>query len=276
MTNRSFFSALAGAALAALPLAAPTPALAQFEGRSADDVVQVRLLEGWRTEDGRHMAAIQITMAPGWKTYWRAPGEGGIPPRLRLDPSSGVEGLQIHWPRPEVFFTNGMRSIGYRDDVILPIELSLSDDGAVEVDGRLDLGVCLDVCMPVTLDLDGLLPPEGNRDPSIAAALADRPLTRAEAGAGSATCQITPISDGLRVEAQMRVPSVGNDETVVFELSDPGIWISETSSHRDGDLVTAVADVVPPDSGPFAMDRSDLRITVLGTRMAVELQGCTG
>ncbi|RMA43706.1 protein-disulfide reductase DsbD domain-containing protein [Rhodophyticola porphyridii] len=274
MKNRPILRALLATALTLLPLG--NAVQAQFLGRSADDVVQVRLMEGWRIENGRHMAAIQITLAPGWKTYWRAPGEGGIPPRVRLDRAEGVTGMRIHWPRPEVFFANGIRSIGYRDDVILPIEFSVSDSGAIEIDGRIDLGVCEDVCMPVTLDLEGLLPPQGSRDALIAAALSDRPLTRAEAGAGAATCRITPISDGLRVEAQMRVPPVGNDETVVFELPDPGIWISGASMQRDGDTVTATADVVPADAGPFAMNRSDLRITVLGTRMAVELLGCTG
>jgi DsbC/DsbD-like thiol-disulfide interchange protein len=40
--------------------------------------------------------------------------------------------MAIHWPRPEVFFTNGMRSIGYRDDVVLPVEFAVTSDGAVD------------------------------------------------------------------------------------------------------------------------------------------------
>jgi DsbC/DsbD-like thiol-disulfide interchange protein len=113
--------------LAALFAAAftPTPTLAQFEGRSVDEVVQVSLIEGWRMENGRHMAGIRIALAPGWKTYWRAPGEGGVPTVLRLRSAEGIEGMAIHWPRPEVFFTNGMRSIGYRDDVVLPVEFAV-------------------------------------------------------------------------------------------------------------------------------------------------------
>ncbi len=118
-------AALTGAAL----ILAPAPSNAQFEGRSVDEVVQVSLVEGWRMENGRHMAGISIALAPGWKTYWRAPGEGGVPTVLRLRSAEGIEGMAIHWPRPEVFFTNGIRSIGYRQDVVLPVEFALSSDG---------------------------------------------------------------------------------------------------------------------------------------------------
>ena len=85
-----------------------------------------------------------------------------------------------------------------------------------------------------------------------------------------------PISDGLRVTVTTTLPPVGNDETVVVEHADPMIWVSEAVTRRDGSHVTAVADIVPPDAGPFALNRSDLRITVIGSRMAVELDNCTG
>lgn len=252
------------------------PVHAQFEGRTADDVVRVSFLPGWRMPNGNHMAAIHIELAPGWKTYWRAPGEGGVPTVLRLTEAEGVTGLAIHWPRPEVFVTNGMRSIGYRDDVVLPVEFALDAEGSVAIAGRIDMGVCLDVCMPVTLEMVGMLPPVTERVREIGLALSDRPLTAAEAGAGPARCAVEPISDGLRVTVSATLPPTGNDETVVVEHRDPQIWVSEAVTRRDGGTIRATADVVPADSGPFALDRSDLRITVIGTRMAVELDDCTG
>jgi DsbC/DsbD-like thiol-disulfide interchange protein len=252
------------------------PAMAQFEGRTAADVVQVSFLPGWRMPNGNHMAAVRISLAPGWKTYWRAPGEGGVPTVINLTEGAGVTGMAIHWPRPEVFFANGMRSIGYRSDVILPVEFALTAQGEVAVAGQIDMGVCLDVCMPVTLDLQGLLPQQTDRVSEIGQALANGPLTASEAGAGRATCSIDPISDGLRVTVTVALPSTGNDETVVMEHRDPDIWVSEAVTRRDGATVSATADVVPADHGPFAMNRSDLRITVIGSQMAVELDGCTG
>lgn len=268
----SYFSRLLSAA--ALGLLTTLPASAQFF--SADDVVEVSLMPGYRLEGDRHMAAIRIRLAPGWKTYWRAPGDGGVPTVLRLTQADGITGMAIHWPRPNVFFTNGLRAIGYEGDVILPLEFTLNADGVAQIAGHLDMGVCQDVCMPISVDLSGVLPNQTVRDGAIAAALSDRPLTAAEAGAGAVTCSIEPIADGLRVTVRAQVPNTGNDEALVVEHRDPMIWVSEAASQRNGGWITGVADVVPADHGPFAMNRGDLRITVIGARMAVELSRCTG
>jgi DsbC/DsbD-like thiol-disulfide interchange protein len=259
---------------AALCVLSALPTQAQFF--SADEVVEVTLLPGYRLDGDSHMAAIRIRLAPGWKTYWRAPGDGGVPTVLRLTEADGVSGMAIHWPRPQIFFSNGLRSIGYEGDVILPLEFALNASGEATVAGNLDLGVCQDVCMPISVDLAGILPDVAIRDGAIAAALSDRPLTAAEAGAGFVTCAVEPIRDGLRVTVRAQVPATGNDETLVVEHRDPMIWVSEAVTQRDGAWITGVADVVPADHGPFAMNRGDLRITVIGSRQAIELSHCTG
>lgn len=274
MTVSSRFLALLVSALISFTA---IPAAAQSEGRTLEDVVELELVPGWRMADGSHMAGLLIRLAPGWKTYWRAPGEAGIPPQLHLRNRRGLEAVQIHWPVPEVFFANGMRSIGYAQDVLLPLQLSLAPgQGELRLRGRIELGVCQDICMPVSLDLDGLLQPGGVPDPRIAAALADRALTASEAGVGGVTCRLTPIADGLRVEARIPIARQGHAETVVFEMPDEGIWISEADATRAGGILTATAIIIPADAGPFALDRSDLRITVLGNRSAVDIRGCRG
>ncbi|MGV6887650.1 protein-disulfide reductase DsbD domain-containing protein [Rhodophyticola sp. SM2404] len=258
-------------------LALSDPAFAEWQTQSQDEIVSIRMLEGWRMENGHHMAALEITLADGWKTYWRAPGESGIPPVLSFSGASGIDGMAIHWPAPQVFTINGMRSIGYDGRVILPLELLVDETGEIQMDGEVELGVCQDVCVPVTIDLEALLPPAGVRpDPQIVAALSDRPMTAHEAGASSAQCAITPISDGMRVEVTLEMPSLGQAEAMVVELPMPGVWVSEAELTRDGARITASADIVPPNSRPFALDRSSLRFTVIGSQGAVELQGCSG
>ena len=252
------------------------PARAEFQWQSVADVVTVSFLPGWRLADGNHMAAIRIDLAPGWKTYWRAPGEGGVPTVIRLDETTAVRDVVIHWPRPDVFVINGMRSIGYKDSVILPLEFVLSAAGEIAIAGRVDMGVCLDVCIPITLDLSGSLPVATQRSAAIVAALGDRPLTATEAGASTARCQLTPISDGLRVNVSISLPVTGDLETVVIEHRDTGMWVSETTTRRDGMTVSATADIVPPHHGAFALNRRDLRFSVIGSQMAVELDGCQG
>ena len=144
-----------------------------------DNVAVGRILEGWRTPQGTQMAAVEIDLLPGWKTYWRSPGEAGIPPHFDWRGSGNLAGVVYHWPSPEVFETSGTRTIGYHGRLVLPVELSpLQADQPIDADATVDFGVCDEICVPVTLSLKATLPVRTTEDPVILSALADGP-TRA-------------------------------------------------------------------------------------------------
>lgn len=245
--------------------------------RSLADVAQVEILPGWRLETGRHLAAIHIRLAPGWKTYWRAPGDAGIPPRFAWTGSRNLKSIRFLWPTPQVFYQNESRSIGYVTDVVIPIELTASDLGNenIVLRGEMELGVCKDICIPVTATIRADLSNTGKPDPAILASISRRPTTAKEAGVGKVTCDVEPISDGLRLTASIDLPKMGNKEVAVFELPDQTIWIAPATSSRQGRQLVAVTDLVPPGAMPFLLNRSEIRITVLGDRGAVDIQGCT-
>jgi len=242
-----------------------------------DEVVDVRLLPGWRTERGTHMTALRVDLAPGWKTYWRAPGDGGIPPVFDWAGSGNIGSVALHWPTPTLFEQLGYRSIGYRDRLVLPIEVSPQRPGQpIRMDGTVQIGVCEEICIPVTLAARAdLMPGDRGRDPVIAAALADRPATAAEAGVSRVTCDVAPIADGLQVTARIDAPATGAPESVAFEAPIPDLWVSEADVVREGRSLTARADFVPPEGAPFLLDRSTLRLTLVGQNGAIEMQGCT-
>ena len=143
-----------------------------------DDVVQARFLQGWKTDRGSLMMGIRLTLSPGWKTYWRSPGDSGIPPAFDWAGSENLGDVRIHWPRPAVFMTNGMTSIGYHDALVLPVEIFPADAGQdVTVALQLELGVCDDICLPASLGIAGLAAPDGRDTDVIKAALAARPIS---------------------------------------------------------------------------------------------------
>lgn len=252
-----------------------TPILAQ-----SNDIIPAtgEILPGWVRNDGTRMAAVKITLAPGWKTYWRTPGDAGIPPQFDWSGSANLRGnVGIIWPTPEVQKQNGMRTIGYSDQVVLPITLSPRRSGKpVKLRATLDIGVCKDICVPYQLKLDATLNSSSTKPtPAIAAALAARPFAASEAGVSKATCSLRPNADGLEIETQITVPALGGREVVVIEPGQAGVWMSETDTERRGNVLVATGDLVPFDDKPLLINRSDVVITVLGQDQAVEIRGCT-
>jgi DsbC/DsbD-like thiol-disulfide interchange protein len=260
---------LALAALLALCATAPLRATTQ------DDVLSAAILTGWKMENGNHMAAISLTLAPQWKTYWRAPGEAGIPPLFDWSGSQNVKSVTIHWPSPQVFHTNGMQTVGYHDALILPVEVTPRDPSApILLRAQMDLGVCNEICMPAAVQLQAELSGKGAPDPAIRAALKARPNSGAEAGLAQISCVVDPIADGLRVTATLTMPARNPEEVVVFEAGAPSVWVSEAVTSRKGHVLTSVAEMVESSGAPFALDRSKVTVTVLGEGRSVEISGC--
>jgi DsbC/DsbD-like thiol-disulfide interchange protein len=242
--------------LASVSLLAAAPALAG--GFPDGEVAEIDVLPGWRTADGNHMAALRIRLAPGWKTYWRSPGDGGIPPQFNWSGSANLRSVRFHWPSPEVYEINGMRSIGYYDELILPMEIHPSDPAApIRLRADVDIGVCEDICVPMSARIGAELVAPGAPDSAISAALSEGPHSAREAGVGKVACQVDPIADGVRLTARIDMPRIGPDEVVIFEVPDRRIWISESSNRRDRGTLVAASDLVPPAGAPFLLNRSE-------------------
>lgn len=242
---------------------------------SIEDIVSIEVLSGWRTGETTHMAGLQITLAEGWKTYWRVPGEGGIPPRFDWSRSENLASATFHWPVPHVFYSGDLRSIGYDGSVTIPVEFMLEhpeDDARIA--GSVQLGICDDICVPVLLDFDGLLPTVGQRDPAIIAALLDGAQTAQEAGIRDVTCDIEPLNNGLRVIAEIKLPVGLHNSEVIIETANQEIWVSPPSTRQEGNTLFVQSDLLHVQNKFFLIDLSLLRITLLHNGTAIDIQGC--
>jgi len=233
------------------------------------------ILEGWR-DDGRHYAALSIRLAPGWKTYWRTPGAAGIPPVFDWAASENVADVTVAFPVPAITELNGLRSIGYADQVVFPLAVRpINKEADVYLHGQIRIGVCSEICVPMEMELVATLRSTASqRTTAIVHAMRDRPMTAGEAGVLNVGCEIAPISDGMRITARVGLPRMGRAEVAVVELADRSIWISEPLVQRNGNTLIAEADMVPPNAQPFLLSRNDVRITLFGGGHAVDIQGC--
>ena len=155
---------------------------------------------------------------------------------------------------------------------MLPLLIAVRGGGTVRLRGRLEVGVCADICLPARIDVAIDLPATHEPDARIEAALADRPV-RVSA---TARCTLEPTRDGFALTGTMEVLPQGRGEAVVFELPDPAVWITDAAVRREGRHLRATSELLAEGGRPRTVDRSRLRITVIGSQGAVEILGCTG
>ncbi|GLR87445.1 protein-disulfide reductase DsbD domain-containing protein [Bradyrhizobium iriomotense] len=117
----------------------------QRDGHSA-----VRLLAGSRSGPVL-LGGIAFQLQHGWKTYWRMPGDSGVPPRFDFSKSENVEAVTVLWPAPLKFDDGaGGHSIGYHDQIVLPLRIvAKAPDKPVTLRVEINYAVCEKLCIPV-------------------------------------------------------------------------------------------------------------------------------
>src|SRR5437763_10342460 len=110
----------------------------------------VRLLAGSRSGSVL-LGGIAIQLEPGWKTYWRTPGDSGVPPRFDFSKSDNVEAVTVLWPAPMKFDDGaGGFSLGYKKHVVLPLRIvAKNNDKPVTLRVAINYAVCDKLCIPV-------------------------------------------------------------------------------------------------------------------------------
>ena len=112
----------------------------------------VRLIAGApTTEQGKKVlrGGIEIRLDPGWRTYWRYPGDSGVPPRFSFARSENLESVGLSWPAPKRFGETGDVSIGYAGDVIFPLRIRPRDpQRPVLLRFDVDYAICQNLCIP--------------------------------------------------------------------------------------------------------------------------------
>jgi DsbC/DsbD-like thiol-disulfide interchange protein len=159
--------------------AAPATATAWVQLTNA----RARLLGGAPAMAGAksYLAGVEITLEDGWKTYWRMPGDAGVPPNFDWSGSSNVARVTVLYPAPARMVEPAAETIGYKHGVLFPIEVVPKDASQpVGLALALEFGVCREICIPAEAKLSLALDPAGmagGPSPPVLAALEKVPHT---------------------------------------------------------------------------------------------------
>lgn len=175
---------------------------------------QARLIAGtmMKSADATYLrAGVEIRLDPGWKTYWRTPGDSGVPPTFDFSGSENVKSVTVLWPAPERFPDGaGGNSIGYVGRLVLPLHIVQQDPAKrLLLHVKLGYAICANLCVPAEATLALTLSGDGAEE----AALEKEELRvprRVAPGAGK----------GLAVISAHREPG-GEHERVTVEVAAP-------------------------------------------------------
>lgn len=270
----AFLGAVLLPALAAAGGSPPGPLVTAW---AAGQQSRARLIAG-RTRDGRLAAGVEIELPPGWKTYWRSPGEaGGVPPEFGWRGSANLAGADVLYPVPERMVDAAGVTYGYHGSVVFPVMVRPEEPGrSVDLKLALAYGICKDICIPNGLSLALSIP--AAEVPEIPDALADAlaRVPRPQGALGPLDPVLVeqhrfPAADGsLRLTLKVRFP--GGTDGVLAILDGPGgLYLPEPGKIAEADgIVTFSAVLSPAETALLAGHPATLTLAGPGGRTAAE------
>lgn len=115
--------------------------------------------------DGMYRAGVEFRLEEGWHTYWRYPGEAGIPTEANFGSSVNLRSAELLFPAPETYSDGFSTSLVYKERVLLPLLVERTDETRPTiVNATLNFGICKDICVPGEADLSLMLPVNSLKD----------------------------------------------------------------------------------------------------------------
>ena len=257
-------SAVAGSVMLAGMLCASMPMAAQAQGRiSPTSHSEVRLIAA-DAPKGAAAVGVRIKLSPGWKTYWRTPGDSGVPPSFDWSQSKNLASAEVRWPAPTRFTDRNEMIFGYKDEVIFPVVVTPIQAGEpVKLVLSLFFAVCHDMCVPVHAQVTAEL--SGPSDPIDAGEIA-----RFESMVPRPTVSGLAVRS-IELDDQADEPSI----TVVLDSSDANGDIDIFTESPVGDVNFGAPRLAAIDGGvrsyKIPIDKGYKKLALSGTNLSLTI-----
>ena len=240
-----------------------------------DGLKKIEILGGWEKSDGSIVYGLKISLNEGWKTYWHTPGPFGFKPQFDFEGSLNIISLNVLWPSPKIFGSSSFETIGYENEVILPIAIKAEvDSDPINLKIKGSIGICYDVCMPIEFEAQSglkIISKEINTD--LLAALANLPLSPSDLGKKNARCSITFSPTGFKIGADIPYLEKASS-SIFFSIMDyrSELSIEQPKLYNPGKTLYAVGEW--RDKTNLKINGDLITITQLDEGQVIEQKGC--
>ena len=143
---------------------------------------------------------VQIKLEPGWKTYWRLPGETGVAPRFDWSGSENLKSVEVLYPAPTRFVDAEGETIGFAGEVVFPVAIEpLDASKPVKLRLQIDYGLCKQICIPAKAEL---FADSGKSDPA-AGAVVDAAMATLPVRLDTSAARLSPERQGLQLQLDL-------------------------------------------------------------------------
>ena len=198
-------------------------------------------------------AAVEIQLAPKWHTYWRYPGDAGVPPRFDWSGSENLSHAEVRFPFPRRFAEAGGQVIGYEGRVIFPILLKPNDPSKrIRLKLKFDFAVCEKICIPAEAELS--IETSGGVSAAIDEAEKAVPVSQRLGGNPPAILS-AKLKRGEKPSVQVEVLTVPGEPFDLFAEGPNDDWAlplpQKTGTDQSNSRYVIPVDGAPPGANPI-------------------------
>lgn len=226
------------AAVAAVVLVASVaPTHAEMTEWATNEGGRMRLIALPPTVDGTVRGALQIEPNPGWITYWKEPGDAGIPPQLDVSAQGGVTLHRLRYPVPKRIDSGTLRDLGYDHPVTLPFELTVEDPSKpLRIGVSAFVGLCRNICIPFQADFSLRLADAGATPVEEAMLLASAETKLPEAPSPDFALTHYALTGNELLRLKLRLPGANTLPPQVIVTGPQGhVFFDSKDGRQDGE-----------------------------------------
>lgn len=197
------------------------------------------------------LAGIDLRMPKSTRTYWRIPGETGIPMMIENHEGSQIASIKTHWPLPQIIVDNGYTDFVYFGDTVFPLDIELQG-GATGFDFEIMMGICDEICVPARAKFSVDWAKASHGGPHklrIRNAMNRVPIDWPDASSSQLKFEISLQDRSMRISGK-KTQSIA--QNLIISSKAVGALFGQAQQQDDGDLIVPILSWGKLDGQPSA------------------------
>ncbi len=228
-------------------------------------------------EDKTILIGLKINLKEGWNTYWRHSGNTGLPTVIDIEKIPDMEDFKIFWPKPEVQESDGNISLIYKNEIVIPILIQLTNNNSpYSFELNADFGVCKDICIPVKKNIAFSIkrPKISSRNNALVNALSKVPQRSSDSNSGDLGCLLNTNAGKFLFEFSAPLFDPFFESWAVLEYDTDMVALLKTKKYINDQKLFFEIEVDRSKKKYLLIEKSKFKLTIISKDKSLLFLGC--